>query len=218
MNTAEPDPLLPTRQEQRRMTHARITRAARTVFERDGYSAASIGDIAAVANVNRVTFYQHFPDKAAVLNQVYADIAAEAAKYWSRLDHILTGGTPAAMRELLSTAMEWWEEHRALLPAIHEAMATDLEVAATWKTVLDGLATELHPYLDDVLPEQHHDMRLRIQLLVVQLDQTYFRYIVQGVFDIGREHLLDLLTDIWCATLGLSPTGSSQPDPQLRRT
>jgi AcrR family transcriptional regulator len=217
MSSTGPDPLLPTRQEQRRMTHARITLAARTVFERDGYNAASIGDIAAAANVNRVTFYQHFPDKAAALNQVYADIAAEAAKYWSRLDHILTDGTPAAMRELLSTAMRWWDEHRAILPAIHEAMATDLGVAATWKSVLDGLATELHPYLEDFPTEEHEDMRLRIQLLVVQLDQTFFRYIVQGVFDIEREHLIDLLTDIWCATLRLSPSSASGPDHQLRR-
>jgi AcrR family transcriptional regulator len=205
MNAAHPDPSLSTREEQRRMTRARITRAARAVFERHGYGAASIGDIAATANVNRATFYLHFADKAAAFNQVYADIMGETAKHWAQLDHALILGTPASMRDWLSTAMGWWEEHRAILPAMHEAMAIDLEVAARWKTALDGLATELHPYLDNVPAEQREDVRLRVQLLVAQLDQACFRYIVQGVFVIDRGHLLDLLTDIWCATLRLRP-------------
>jgi AcrR family transcriptional regulator len=207
MNVAYPDQPLSTREEQRRLTRTRITHAARVVFEQHGYGAASVGDIASTANVNRATFYLHFTDKAAVLNQVYADIVGETAKYWSRLDHTLTLGTPASVRDWLSVAMGWWEEYRAILPAMHEAMAADLDVAARWKTVLDGLAAELRSYLDNFPTEQHEDVQLRVQLLVVQLDQVCFRYIVQGVFTIERDHLLDLLTDMWCATLRLGPAG-----------
>jgi AcrR family transcriptional regulator len=42
---------------------ARILRAARDVFARDGFDAASIDEIAATADVGAVTVYRHFGDK-----------------------------------------------------------------------------------------------------------------------------------------------------------
>jgi len=178
--------------------------AAGAVFAQRGYGGTAIGDITAAANVNRATFYLHFANKAAALNEVYHAITGETAKYWSRMDQALTTGTPSAVREWLNCAIGWWEEHAAILPAAHEAAAIEPEIAGRWKSNLDELANELHTYLDTFPADQREDIRLKIQLLVVQLDQACFRSTVQRVFVIDRDHLLDILTDIWCATLRIA--------------
>src|SRR5882757_4511864 len=195
---------LSMREEQRQLTHRRLIDAARAVFAPRGYGGTSIGDITAAANVNRATCYLHFANKAAALNEIYQDIAGDTAKHWSRMDQALTTGTPSAVREWLNGAIGWWEEHAAILPAAHEATAIEPEIAGRWKSNLDELANELHTYLDTFPADHRKDVRLKIQLLVVQLDQACFRSTVQGVFVIERDHLLDVLTDIWCATLRIA--------------
>ncbi|WP_158641428.1 TetR/AcrR family transcriptional regulator [Amycolatopsis eburnea] len=196
--------LLSVREEQRLMTRRRIVQAARRVFEDRGYGQASIGDITKAAKVNRATFYLHFANKAAVFNEVYAEVRQhQTGRYWAMLDEGLTAGTEAALRGVLDRALAWWEEQAALLPAIHEAMASDLEVAARWKDQLDELAGELRGYLGQFPEEERDARRLRVQLMVMQLDQLCFRTIVQKVFVIERDVLLDLVCDLWLDSLQL---------------
>lgn len=122
------------------MTRQRIITAARQVFEERGYGQASIGDIAKAAKVNRATFYLHFTNKAEVFTEVYRAVREDqSAQYWSLLGRALAEGKAASVRAWLDGALSWWESQAALLPAIHEAMASDLEVAARWKDQIDQL-------------------------------------------------------------------------------
>ncbi|MGW5647046.1 TetR/AcrR family transcriptional regulator [Saccharopolyspora sp. NPDC003752] len=197
--------LLSVREEQRRMTRQRIITAARQVFEERGYGQASVGDIAKAAKVNRATFYLHFTNKAEVFTEVYRTVREEqSAQYWSLLGRALAEGKAASVREWLDKALVWWEDQAALLPAIHEAMASDLEVATRWKDQLDQLAGELGEYLATIPEERRDQQRLRVELLMVQLDQLCFRAIVQKVFVIEREALLDVVTGLWVDALGLA--------------
>jgi AcrR family transcriptional regulator len=202
---SEPSRLLSVREEQRQLTRRRIVTAARQVFEERGYGGASIGDIANASKINRATFYLHFKNKAEVFNEVYDTVRRQqSAQYWSLLDHALLVGTAASVREWLEQTLAWWEEQAALLPAIHEAMASDPDVAALWKGQLDQLAGELHGYLEHLPEDRRENQQLRVQLLMVQLDQLCFRAIVQKVFVIDRAALLDLVTGIWVDCLGLT--------------
>ncbi|MCF6426977.1 TetR/AcrR family transcriptional regulator [Amycolatopsis tucumanensis] len=208
MVSSESTELLSVREQQRLMTRQRIVAAARRVFEEHGYGQASIGDITKAAKVNRATFYLHFPNKAEVFTEVYRTVREQqSAQYWSLLGAALAEGTAASVREWLDRALVWWEEQAPLLPAIHEAMASDLEVAARWKDQLDQLAAELGEYLAKFPKGRRETQRLRVELLMVQLDQLCFRAIVQKVFVIGREELLDVVTGMWVDALGLSSTG-----------
>ncbi|QJY49972.1 TetR/AcrR family transcriptional regulator [Pseudonocardia broussonetiae] len=196
--------LLTVREEQRLLTRRRIVAAARRVFEENGYGRASIGDVTKAAGVNRATFYLHFTNKAAVFNEVYAEVREkQTSRYWAMLDEGLAEGGAEALRAVLDKALTWWEEQAALLPAIHEAMASDLEVAARWKDQLDELAAELHEYLAQFPEEEREGRRLRVQLMVMQLDQLCFRAIVQEVFTIDRDVLLDVVCDLWMDALQL---------------
>lgn len=211
-NTAstETTELLPVREQQRLMTRRRILHAARTVFEERGYGEASIGDITKAAKINRSTLYLHFANKAEVFNEVYEAVRKQqSARYWSLLNVALEEGTESALRNWLDNALTWWEDHAKLLPAIHEAMAGDLEVAARWKDQIDQLAHELDGYLQTIPPEHRDERQLRIELLMVQLDQLCFRCIVQKVFILERATLLDVVTGLWGDALNLKKDRSS---------
>ncbi|WAP60407.1 TetR/AcrR family transcriptional regulator [Streptomyces sp. S465] len=211
--SSESTGLLSVREEQRRMTRRRIATAARHVFEERGYGQASIGDITKAAKVNRATFYLHFANKAEVFNEVYQAVRQlQSARHWALLGRALAEGTAVSVRQWLDQALVWWEDQAPLLPAIHEAMASDLEVAARWKDQLDQLAGELDEYLAGFPEDRREGQRLRVELLMVQLDQLCFRAIVQKVFVIEREALLDVVTGLWVDALGLQGVARTPVD------
>ena len=57
----------------------KLLAAAIKLFCRDGYAAVSIDDITAEAGVSRITYYRHFPSKAAVALDLFEQAAAESA-------------------------------------------------------------------------------------------------------------------------------------------
>jgi AcrR family transcriptional regulator len=204
---SRPSPTQPRqtlRDQQRVVTRQRLLDAARLVFQRDGYGQATVGDIANQASINRATFYLHFPSKAALFEELVADIAAEAARYWRLLDTALTAHSRMAIRDWLASAFGWWDRHAAIQGPWQEAAASDPRIAAGWKAMFDQLSQELEEYLNALAPEERETGRTRIQFLVVQLDQICFRWRVQRVFEADNEQLLDLLTDMWCSVLGIA--------------
>jgi AcrR family transcriptional regulator len=204
---SRPSPTQPRqtlRDQQREVTRQRLLDAARLVFQRDGYGQATVGDIANQASINRATFYLHFPSKAALFEELVADIAAEAARYWRLLDTALTAHSRMAIRDWLASAFGWWDRHAAIQGPWQEAAASDPRIAAGWKAMFDQLSQELEEYLNALAPEERETGRTRIQFLVVQLDQICFRWRVQRVFEADNEQLLDLLTDMWCSVLGIA--------------
>jgi AcrR family transcriptional regulator len=59
---------------------AAILDAAREVFARDGYGAASVRDIVRRTDLASGTFYNYFPDKASIFRALVEDVAAEARR------------------------------------------------------------------------------------------------------------------------------------------
>ena len=60
-------------------TRQRLLDAALDLFERDGYAATTVVDIAAACGVSHMTFFRHFPTKEAVLLDDPYDPAIAAA-------------------------------------------------------------------------------------------------------------------------------------------
>lgn len=65
MTTSEPK--LPLREKKKRQVEHKITHSALQLFEKNGYDAVSIDDIAEAAEVSKSTFYNYFVSKEAVL-------------------------------------------------------------------------------------------------------------------------------------------------------
>ncbi len=190
---------LSLREEQKLFTRRRLLDAARRVFAARGYGASGIDDLVAAAGVGRATFYLHFANKSEVMAEVSRELLPEAAIYWRKLDRSL--GSSESVREWLSEVLQWWEKHRDLLPAIHEATFVDRAFAAEQYRSLRLMTGELTSYLGRAHAPSRREVRLRIELLVLQLDQFCLNWIVQKAVAVDRDLVLGVLTDIWCVAL-----------------
>lgn len=63
---------LSLRERQRQNTRAEIVRVAFSLFVRDGYESVSVEAIAGAAGVSRATFFNYFPQKDLILNELAA--------------------------------------------------------------------------------------------------------------------------------------------------
>jgi AcrR family transcriptional regulator len=191
------------REEQKLLTRRLLIGAARTVFADRGYGAATVDDIVKAAGASRATFYLHFANKAEVMAALYQSLMPATAEYWRKLDQSLS--SRQELRVWLNEALSWWEEHRRILPALHEASVIDPVLAAQQYEGLRRLTDELIGYFAKVRGAKRREARLRIELLILQLDQFCMQWIVQKAVDADREMVLDVLSDLWCAALRLPP-------------
>lgn len=190
------------REEQKLFTRRLLVEAARKVFAERGFGAATIDDVVRAAGASRATFYLHFTSKAEVMAAIYESLIPETAEYWKTLDRSL--GSREALRAWLETAIEWWEAHREILPALHEAIAVDREIAAKQYAGLRRLTDHLTGYFAAAKgAKKRAEARLRIELLIFQLDDFCMKWIVQKTLEAEREMVLDLLTEVWGGTLGI---------------
>lgn len=67
-------------------SRAAIVDAARQLFLSNGYAAATIDEIAAVAGVTKRTVYNHYPDKEALFVQIVEEMIEYAASFARELD------------------------------------------------------------------------------------------------------------------------------------
>lgn len=113
---------VPLREQQKQFTRIRLLEAALEAFSARGYSAATIEGIASVAGAARATFYLHFDSKAEVVRELAQAAAADA---------LFAGlsGMPDVSRDDLASwmaqAVQYWEEHRPVLPVIAQATGSN---------------------------------------------------------------------------------------------
>ncbi|MDQ6882844.1 MAG: TetR/AcrR family transcriptional regulator [Candidatus Dormibacteraeota bacterium] len=108
IRTAAADPVTP-RQWVRR---GELLEAARRVFERDGYHAATVSAIVQAAGLSQGAFYLYFPDKKAVFEALQAEMATLLRRriYWATRDE----RDPRVRLEAgLRSYFEFYAEYRA---------------------------------------------------------------------------------------------------------
>jgi AcrR family transcriptional regulator len=101
---------------------AALVGAARRVFERDGYVAARITDIAEEAGVAHGSFYSHFDGKPAIFTAVMAEVEEEMLHPGPALP--TAGSDPVAVIEAANRAYLEAYQRNARLMALLEQVAT----------------------------------------------------------------------------------------------
>ena len=130
-----------TRRGLRPQKREAITRAARTVFGRDGYSRASVDAIAAEAGVSTRTIYNHFESKEQLFGSVLEISAAEVADgFVANVAHGVTGddleGDLVAIGRALIAQQTDFPEHFAMVRQIlPEAPHFPPAVLEAWQDV-----------------------------------------------------------------------------------
>lgn len=133
-----------SRKEKAALTRQALKRAALETFSKNGYVETSISAITNAAGVAHGTFYLHFQNKEAVLDELLAEFNAG---YTQRVIPIVAeaGGTPNL--DLVARAagvfLDYWQENRAFIESYVQRAAGGLSLIA----LRDGLSPQLVPIL-----------------------------------------------------------------------
>ena len=89
-------PALSRRERKKRANKSRILKAARDLFQAQGFDATPIEEIAETADVSKSTFFNYFPTKESLL----AEIAAEEVRDLCRLVNVDLAHVPSAVEKI----------------------------------------------------------------------------------------------------------------------
>lgn len=194
------------RDEQKRLTRLRLLDCARDLFAERGYAGVKIDDIASAAGCSRATFYLHFTSKTDVLRKIGAEtMDPRAASVYADLDKVLDSGSRAEFTRWIERAIDWFDANRAILPAWDEAVVLEPHFREPARAAITALPDAMPSYLRRWGADRNQEARLRIELLVTQLERFFTRWAVQGTIEIPRNRAAEVLTDIWFPALTPAP-------------
>ncbi|UGT45747.1 TetR/AcrR family transcriptional regulator [Nocardia yamanashiensis] len=190
------------RDEQKRLTRSRLIEAAKQLFTTQGYAPVRVDDIAAAVGCSRATFYLHFTGKPDVLRAIAAEGTLPSVQhFYEDLDHVLDTGSRAEFADWMKRAIEWFQEYKDLLPAWDEATTLEPEFREVAREGITSLPNVMTSYLSRWPAERQQEARLRIELLVAQLERFFTRWAMQGTIDVSADEAAAVLTDIWFPAL-----------------
>ena len=190
------------REEQKKATRAKLIEAASTLFAERGYAAVTIDDIAGAVGCSRATFYLHFPTKLeALLALADGDAAPSSLAFYQDLDRVLESGSRDEFSEWLTRAFDWFREHYAMFRAWDEATVLEPTFRDVARKGIAALPDSMTHYLARWPEEDRDEARLRIELLVTQLERFFVRWITFDTIEGSNELVVEVLTDVWFPAL-----------------
>lgn len=187
-------------------TRAALLDAARLLFMEKGYGATSVGDIATAAGVSLGAFYQYFRDRADIMAALVGEGARrmlEDAQHVWRPDEGREGVRrmiDAFVRHYRATAkfQRVWEE------VTHaEQSLADLRLEMQ-RMFVGGTEAAIRNGQRDGTIRSQIDPAGAAVVLSAMVDRTcYVRFVFDRDPRISTESVVDVLTDAWCATLGI---------------
>ncbi|PTR30542.1 TetR family transcriptional regulator [Rhodococcus sp. OK519] len=190
------------RDEQKRWTRTRLLEAAREEFSARGYAAVTVDDIAAAVGCSRATFYLHFPGKLEALRAISLEkMVPSAFAFYEDLDRVLDTGSRDEFTAWVERAIDWFDGCKEMLPAWDEAVALEPSFRETSRDAIVALPNSMTRYLARWPHDRQGEARLRVELLVTQLERFFTRWALQGTIEIPRDQAAGVLTDIWFPAL-----------------
>jgi AcrR family transcriptional regulator len=188
-------------------TRTALVEAAREVFERDGFLAARITDITALAGVAAGSFYTYFTDKEDVFAAVMGEVQEEMLH--PKLREITDSDDPVAVIESANRAYLAAYRRNARLMALMEQV-THIDPAfralrmQRVRAFEQRNAAAIRALQQRGLATASLDPRLAARSLSAMVSRVaYLRY-VQGYGSESAETLVRTLTGLWVGALGIS--------------
>ena len=97
----------------RQATRAAILQAAKTLFEKNGFDETSVDELAEHALISKFTFYNFFPSKEELLNELHTEILQSMIP--KRIE-LMTKDTKVSdlFIEQVKVMARWYESHKEL--------------------------------------------------------------------------------------------------------
>jgi AcrR family transcriptional regulator len=203
------------RQAQKEMTRRLLLATSLELFGSKGYAATTIDDIASKAGTTRVTFYAYFPSKADVaqallgeLNQILQRAASEQHGPTDvDLVDAVADGSFEALTAWIHGRTLLWDKIRPYLNAVNEAGTVDPELRDLVDAWFEEVIADITDGLDRAGRFDPGIRHTRAALAMAQLDYACMHW-TKGRWDVGREQIVEVLSDAWFGLLGASPRAS----------
>lgn len=192
-------------------TRARLVRAAKTVFERDGFLGARISDIAETANLSHGAFYHYFDSK----EQVFREVAeaqesrlTQPPEHASGVDSAERPVTPRArIREANRRYLARYRDEAQIMGVIEQMSRTDQHVntvrSATQKHFAARAERAIRELQNEGLADRRLDPAIAADALGAMVARFAELWLVQGFREYDFDEAVEQLTTLWGNALGL---------------
>ena len=205
------------------MTRARLIEAAKRVFERDGFLAARIVDIAETANLAPGSFYHYFDSKEEIFREV---AQAQEERLTAPPDDPSDDGgdlSPVArIRRANRLYLERYRAEAALMGVIEQVSRYDAEVNAarvtTMKHFVERAERAIRRWQRQGLADRRLDPAMAADALGAMVARFAEMWLVQGYRDYDFDDAVEHLTMLWSNALGLEPEPGPARRPRRART
>lgn len=196
-------------EERRAERRERLIAAGVEVIGTSGWTNTSVRQVCDEAGMIARYFYEAFPDREALLLAVFEHVAAQGTRVVvDAFTHAPTLGR-AKVRAPIAAFFEWLtDDPRMGRILLSEGLSEERlqqqrhDVLLTASTVLAGLATSL---LDDEQHADPTDVTLSALALVGAETELATAYLA-GRLDVTRERLIEHITELHLALIGVSST------------
>jgi AcrR family transcriptional regulator len=190
-----------------RRTRAALIKAAREVFERDGFTDSRIVDITTLSANSVGTFYTYFEDKEEILNVVLAEALDEVLEraLWAK-DTRAADEPLTALSAALRSFLEHYRDHVKLMLLIEQAAGIDPEFRADKRRRERDLvrlnADIVRDWRERGLAQFDMDPVRATSALSGMMNRIAYNSFVFGESD-SVEELVEFTTQLWSNALGI---------------
>ncbi len=202
------------------MTRAKLVKAAKTVFERDGFLDARISDIAKRARVSYGAFYHYFESKDQIFREV-AEAQEERLTAPADPDEPRASDDSAAsrIREANRRYLQRYRDEARIMRVIEEASRYDGHVNAVRMASQKHFASRSEQAIRRLQKEGQADPRVNPTIAADALGSMVGRFaelwLTQGYREYDFDEAVDQLSLLWANAIGLG-TDITAPSPRKR--
>jgi AcrR family transcriptional regulator len=161
----------PLRQAQRELTRSRIRDAARVLFNKQGYEATTMEQIASFAGLRRSTIYIHYNDKSDILSDIAAEYAPRAREMMARLPGPVP--TAAQINRWIQDVIEFCRREETSLTILLDVglnLPDSPSMRGVHSAIIEGLSENVPAFRPAVDPKKPDVvLRARCELLILEL-------------------------------------------------
>ena len=205
------------RAAQKEMTRRLLLSTALELFERKGFAATTVDDIAASAGTTRVTFYAYFPSRSDLMRELIAELnqmleRSSEPGHGSTANALVTAvrdGERTGIAGWLTDVSKQWDTIRPYTKAGWEAAAVDPELRSLVDQWVEEVVDDIETGLTEAGRFDPASRRARGVLAFAQLDHVA-RTWAEGRTQREIDGMLEVLADSWTHLLsdGTTSPGS----------
>jgi AcrR family transcriptional regulator len=188
-------------------TRAALVKAARALFERQGYLDTSVGDIAKRARVAHGTFYTYFSSKEEIFGEVADDLQHQMLQVAEAEPHL---PQDAALSERIERAnrgyLRGFEQNARMMGVIEQVATFNARLAAIRRAnrryFVQRNTASIRRWQEQGLVDERIDAGYAASALGSMVDRSAYVWLVLGE-PFEFEQAVVQLTRLYCNALGL---------------